>query len=149
MVMKQTFKEVHAFEPVADHRACFEFNAPGVRLYPFALGEKDGTCSIHTSNGSSGDSWVDGDGDIQVRRLDDFDLNPDFIKLDCEGYELFALRGGEKMLKRCHPCVIVEQKPGRAQKFGLKETEAVTYLRSLGAELRCVISGDFILSWET
>jgi FkbM family methyltransferase len=143
------FDEVVAFEPVQEHRDCYVLNVKGnYTLHPCALGEKEDMISIHTSQGSSGDSWVEGKGDIPVKLLDTFNLNPDFIKLDCEGYEYFALKGGEEMLKRCKPCVIVEQKPGRAQKFGLEETQAVTYLQSLGAKLRKEISGDFILSWD-
>ena len=123
--------------------------APAIQLHAFALGERDGSIAMHTSAGSSGDSWVDGAGDIPLRRLDDLNLQDvDFIKLDCEGGELMALRGGEETLKRCRPCIIVEQKPGRAQKFGLKETEAVDYLRGLGAQLRGVMSGDYILTWD-
>jgi hypothetical protein len=105
--------------------------------------------SIHTSHTSSGDSWVDGEGDIEMRTLDSFawEYPIDFIKLDCEGYELFALRGGEQLLKRWRPCVLVEQKPGRAQKFGLPETGAVDYLIGIGATLRFEKSGDYCLSW--
>ena len=81
--------------------------------------------------------------------LDSFDLQDvDFIKLDCEGYELFALRGAEETLKRCRPCVIVEQKPNRAQRFGLPQTGAVDYLQSLGAKLRAKMAGDYILSFD-
>ena len=150
MHLAKRFDQVHAFEPVEAHRKCFIKNVSRlVELWPLALGEVAGTCAIHTSPTSSGDSWVDGDGDIPLQRLDGFDLQAvDFIKLDCEGYELFALKGGEETLRRCRPCVIVEQKPGRAQKFGLKETEAVDYLLGLGAKLRKVMSGDYILSWD-
>lgn len=151
MHLAKRFQFLHAFEPVALHRECFEKNVAlreGVVLYPFALGEKAGMVEIHTADSSSGDSWVKGEGDIPLERLDLFDLHDiDFIKLDCEGYELFALRGGEETLKRCRPVVCVEQKPGRAQKFGLQETEAVDYLKSLGAKLLAVMSGDYILGW--
>lgn len=149
--LEKRFQLLHAFEPVAVHRQCFERNVAmrdGVLLYPVALGEKAGTVSIRTAQTSSGDSWVDGDGDIPLVRLDDYDLpDVDFIKLDCEGYELFALRGAEATLRRCHPVVCVEQKPGRAQKFGLQETEAVDYLQGLGARVLSVMSGDYILGW--
>lgn len=151
MHLVKRFSEVHAFEPVQTHRDCLLKNVPGgkLRLHACALGERAGSISIHTDASSSGDSWVSGDGPIPMETLDHHGLcNVDFIKLDCEGYELFALRGAEETLKRCRPCVIVEQKPGRAQKFGLPETEAVAYLQGLGARLHKVISGDYILSWE-
>jgi len=151
MALAPRFAELHAFEPVALHRDCFGLNVAGgnVALHACALGEQDGQIAIHTTPGSSGDSYIQGAGEIPLRRLDDFELQDvDFIKLDCEGGELPALRGGEDTLKRCRPCVIVEQKPGRAQKFGLPETAAVDYLRSLGAVLRASISGDYIMSWD-
>ena len=151
MHLEKRFQFLHAFEPVEQHRQCFERNVAmreGVVLYPVALGERDSMVQIHTADSSSGDSWVNGEGDIPLKRLDSFDLHDvDFIKLDCEGFEVFALRGGEETLKRCKPIVCVEQKPGRAQKFGLKETEAVDYLKSLGANLLSVMSGDYILGW--
>lgn len=148
--LARRFLHVHAFEPVALHRECFRHNVAGaVELHDCALGEREGSVSIHTAPSSSGDSWVDGAGDIPMRTLDSFELHDvDFMKLDCEGYEVFALRGALETLKRCRPCVIVEQKPGRAQKWGLKETEAVDTLQSLGAVLRATMSGDYILSWD-
>lgn len=155
MHLAKHFESLHAFEPVDAHRQCFVRNVPPdyrpdkVFLYPVALGEQEGRVAIRTAPTSSGDSWVDGEGDIPLKRLDDFLISDvDLVKLDCEGYELFALRGGEETLLRCRPCVIVEQKPGRAQKFGLAETGAVDYLKGLGAKLRKEMSGDFILSWD-
>lgn len=142
------FDKVVAFEPVEDHRNCFKLNVSGnYVLYACALGEKQGSVRIHVTPGQSGDAWVDGEGDIPMSTLDTFDFDGvDFIKLDCEGYELFALRGGEQMLKRDKPVVIVEQKPGRGSKFGLKDTAAVDYLISLGYTLKQEISGDYILA---
>ena len=145
------FGVVHAFEPIAAHRECFAKNVdlPSVHLHPFALGEQEGNIGMYTAPTSSGDSYVKGEGDIHMKRLDDFDiLDVDFIKLDTEGHELFCLRGGEEMLKRWKPVICVEQKPGKAQQFGLKETGAVTYLQGLGAKLRLTMSGDFFLSWD-
>lgn len=154
MHLAARFKVLHAFEPVPLHRQCFQLNVPkdkaAVSLWNCALGERDDNVAMHLNPGSSGDTWVDGAGDIPMHRLDDLlpDEKVDFIKLDCEGYELFALRGAEALLTRCRPVVIVEQKPGRAEKYGLPQTQAVDYLKGLGAKLRNVMSGDYILSWD-
>lgn len=147
--LTKVFNHVHAFEPVELHRECYERNVGGhYTLHACALGEGEGRVSIHTTDGSSGDSYVKGYGDIPLRTLDGFGLaDVDFMKLDCEGYELYALRGGKETILRCRPVVIVEQKPGRAQKWGLKETEAVDFLEGLGMKLQKEIAGDFILTW--
>lgn len=146
------FHSVHAFEPVAAHRECFERNLEkdrNVLLYPYALGESNGQVSIHRNYMSSGDSYVDGEGSIPMRRLDDFDIQSvDFIKVDCEGYELYVLRGGEKTIKRWRPTICVEQKPRMAAKYGLGEIDAVKYLQGLGATLREQYSGDYFLTFE-
>jgi FkbM family methyltransferase len=152
MHLAKRFERVEAFEPVKLHRDCFEINVDMTvcTLYPIALGEKERMVSMHTANSSSGDTTVAGAGTIPMQRMDDvlahaFDV--DFIKLDCEGYELFALRGGEELLKRCKPVICVEQKPGKAEQFGLARTGAVEYLQGLGAKVHQEMSGDFIMGW--
>lgn len=152
MQLVKSFEAVHAFEPVARHRECFAMNLDGETnwtLHPCALGERDGFVTLQSAPGSSGDTRITGEGDIPLRRLDDFGLTEvDFIKLDCEGYELFALRGGEETIREWKPTIIVEQKPGRGQQFGLPETGAVEWLKSLGYELKAVMSGDFVLTCD-
>ncbi len=145
------FRFVDAFEPVREHRWCFTKNVleakdvKGVTLHELALGDREGSVSIRTEPTSSGDSRVDGPGDIPMKRLDSFGFDDvDLIKIDCEGFELFVLRGAGEILSRCKPVVIVEQKPGHAQKYGLGEKDAVPYLESLGYKVAKEMSGDFI-----
>lgn len=153
MHLARRFETLHAFEPVAAHRACFRRNvlARNVVLYGTALGAERGRVALAPAlSGHSGSTAVQPGvaGKVALARLDDWGLEAvDFLKLDCEGYELFTLQGAEATLRRCHPVVIVEQKPGRAQRYGLGETEAVGFLQDLGAQLRQVIAGDYILSW--
>lgn len=152
MQLVKQFKHVHAFEPVAAHRECFNANLAGARnvsLHACALGKDRGSISIYTAPTSSGDSWVSGPGEIPMERLDAFAFfNVDFVKIDTEGLEMPILQGGEATLLAYKPVVIVEQKPGHAQRFGLGETDAVKYLQSLGAVLRKEMSGDYIMSWN-
>ena len=161
-VMALDFQTVHSFEPVEAHIACFRKNmkaelASGrAHLHATALGVEPGWVSmVNGTEGSSGDTWVKEQKltdpviySVPMTTLDSYELRDvDFLKVDNEGYELFALRGGIETLKRCRPTVIVEQKPGRAQKFGLREREAVEFMKSLGATLCREISGDFIMAW--
>lgn len=168
MHLAKLFKSLYAFEPIPLHRKCWAMNATTPQskdvahtckaiLYPLALGDKTQLVKFYSTPGSTGDTFVDAGGNVEVEmvRLDEMftngewhpDTKIDFIKLDCEGYELFALRGGEEMLKRCKPCVVVEQKPNKAPKYGLGTTDAVKYLQGLGAVARKEIGGDYIMSW--
>ncbi len=161
-VMALDFKTVHSFEPVEKHIECYRKNmkaeiaAGRAILHATALGAEPGwVAMVNGTEGSSGDTWVKEqkltdppEHSVPLSMLDSYELRDvDFLKVDNEGYELFALRGAEETLKRCRPVVIVEQKPGRAQKFGLRERQAVEYLQALGASLCREISGDFVMAW--
>jgi len=158
MHFAREFDRVEAFEPCARVRECFRKNVAGTNgvsiLHPDACGEESGMVCMRTNAVSSGDTWPEtpqenptGEAALLVR-IDDLDIpDVDLIKLDCEGYELFALRGAAKTILSCRPTIIVEQKPGRAQKFGLEQTQAVTYLEGLGMRLTTVMAGDYILVW--
>lgn len=156
--LMHAFDIVHAFEPVAAHRECFLKNVPDVRtqydsdvtngtfLHACALGDREGRVSIRTEPTSSGDSRVDGDGNIPMHTLDSFHLaNIDLVKIDAEGFELFILRGAEELLARQKPVVVVEQKPGHAVKYGLGDRDALPYLESLGYRLAKEMSGDLLM----
>lgn len=157
MHLAKHFAAVVAFEPVEAHRACFLKNLEGhpnlekVILHPFIAGDRETNVALRFNSTSSGDTWVDpeaGPGPYMQVLIDSFNVeNVSLIKLDCEGYELFALKGAEETIKKWKPTVIVEQKPGRAEKFGLQRTQAVTYLEGLGMSRRLEMSGDFILGW--
>lgn len=44
----------------------------------------------------------------QVRKLDDFQLDPYFVKIDVQGHELEVLKGGIETLNRHHPVLLIE-----------------------------------------
>lgn len=150
--LAKRFDVVLAIEPNAENFECLERNLAGydnARLRQCALGDSSITVSMDTLEGSSGDSIIAEGGAVQMWRLDDMgDIGrPDFVKLDCVGYELPALRGMENLLMQSRPCVCVEQKPGRAEKYGFPQTGAVEYLKSLGAIERENMNGVYVLSW--
>jgi FkbM family methyltransferase len=70
----------------------------------------------------------------RVERLDDLNLAPFFIKLDIQGYELRALKGGEKTLVTHEPVLLIES-PG---------DELVAYLGDLGFHMYAFRKGRFV-----
>lgn len=160
----QDFRHVVAFEPVGRYLDCLHRNVEGfdnLTILQNALGSTRGRVRMHAGTpGSNGDTRVARDGeagnaeaDVLMLPLDAWDWagkvgRIDFMKIDCEGYELEVIRGAERTITESRPCIIVEQKEGHAQRFGFAETEAVALLQSWGARLRTAIQGDFILSWD-
>lgn len=61
-----------------------------------------------------------------VKRLDDLDLSPCFIKLDVQGYEYEVLRGGERTLRAYEPVLLIESPP---------TPKIVAFLRDIGYQL--------------
>lgn len=147
----QYFERVEAFEPLPRHIECWKKNAGmklSCHLHEVALGDKEGAVGITVIEGLSGRSHVDGVGSYPMKRLDDYAFeNVDFVKVDTEGYELFVLKGAEKTLLKWKPVMVVEQKPHHGGKYGLSDTAALDYLKSLGAVVKEEIVGDFILAW--
>lgn len=149
--LAKRFAQVDAFEPVQTHRECFVRNVihPNVRLHAAALGNEHGTVLLKVPDGSSGGTHVSDQGEeAPLHVLDEYAFDDvDFLKIDCEGYELHVLEGARETLERCKPAIIVEQKPGRAEKYALGRTDAIPFLKSLGAVLHREIGGDFIMGW--
>lgn len=153
MQLAKKFSRVEAFEPVQVFRDCFIRNAmqPAgvgvIALHEYALGAAPGKVRMAYDPADSGGTHVGGDGDIEMRTLDSFELqNVDFIKIDCEGYEHHVLEGARETLKRCMPTIIVEQKPHKlGPNFGIKGRPAVDLLLGLGYQVATEMSGDFIM----
>lgn len=177
-VLARLFTKVDAFEPIERFRECLALNIheadrANVTIHDCALGSEEGELEMRVSSGSSG--WTHavptdkkgakfledvhakqnhGPLDFQIQKaqvktLDSFDLpRIDFLKIDVEGFEYHVLKGGAKTIARDHPTVIVEQKPGTPDRYGLPATGAVKFLQGLGATLAFEFSGDYCLYWK-
>lgn len=147
--MAHDFERLEAFEPMFLHRTCWINNMYGIenaKIHHYALGEDEGFCGVQNwTEGSSGDTGVVVGNNIPMRTLDSFNLKPDFIKIDCEGYELNVLKGAEKTILEYKPVIIVEQKRDMAERYGNEKLGAVKFLNKRGYKIVREISGDFIM----
>lgn len=150
--LAKRFGVVMAIEPSAENFECLQANATtdNVRLRRCALGDVTGAIETEVLPGSSGDTFVAPGGPVTMWRLDDLgDIgSPGFVKLDCVGYELPALVGMQELLIASKPVICVEQKPGRAERYGFEQLGAIEYLKSLGYVERENMNGVFVLTWE-
>jgi FkbM family methyltransferase len=72
--------------------------------------------------------------ECEMVRLDDVSVVGDvsFLKCDIEGAELSALRGGEDLLRRHAPTLLLEVDPGFLAGYGLVPEDVFAYLAGLG-----------------
>lgn len=151
MVMVRSFAKLTAFEPMPRHAECWRANIKdeNATLHEVALG--DGSVDVlrmKMVTDNSGLSHVDPVGSIKVRAssLDRVIVDAvDFIKCDCEGYEYFAIKGAESVIRRGRPCVMIEQ--AMCERYGMGEGSAIDLLQSWGAQLRWTQGRDHCLSW--
>lgn len=143
--------DVFAFEPDPDNRALLEENlrlnaVRRVQVVPCAVSDSERTATLHRyAGGNRGQHTLlpiySGD-DVEVRTvtLDEFwrarglgDRRLRLIKIDIEGHEAAALRGGREVLARCD-LLLMEYSPKFMQGAGLDVDEPVDLL--VGAGLR-------------
>lgn len=123
-------KAVHAFEPLPRVYNIlvenYQLNSfGGARIWPFAVGERNGVATIFDPGGDAPTSASLSErfakahlGDasaveVPVVSIDEFFQasgisRVDLIKIDVEGYEKFALRGMKKTVARYGPAILME-----------------------------------------
>ena len=145
------FVQLDAFEPMPQFRECFLKNigaTGGVTLHHCALGSTLGQVRMVYDPKDSGGTHVGATGDVvEMRTLDSFDfVDVDFIKIDCEGFELEVLKGAVRTIRFTRPTIIVEQKPHKLEaNYGTKGAPAVEYLKAMGYTVAREMSGDYIM----
>lgn len=156
-VLAESFATVHAFEPVSELRACFEANVThsNVMVHPHAISNTIGVLWMRPTAENSGNSHVSVDGpegceQVDAIRLDDFCEvfnidRVDFIKIDTEGYEYNVIEGARKLIERCHPMFMIEQKRGAAERYARGQFDAKTRLEKLGYRQIWARSGDYLM----
>lgn len=147
------FDLVLTFEPCIENLVCLEHNCEDRNnIYPYddVLGN-GGMYQIAIDESeltNSGAYYFRPGGHYMSLRLDDIvnrDLikNVDFICLDIEGMEADALRGAGKIIERCNPVVMIEEKPLPHLPAGT-HLDARRYLESLGYEQVHAVNRDVV-----
>lgn len=162
LVLARHFDRVAAFEPVRPLAECFrknmeEHGCTHVKLFEAAVSDvKNGAVRVRNDNpGNSGNYFVEPidpdvenvEGAVSTLRIDDLGFEPEFVKIDVEGWELPVLRGAERTIKSCKPVVLVEQKPDNAERHGFERFAARDLLASWGARVLWDKSGDYCMGW--
>lgn len=125
--------KVHAFEPNAKAVQCLRHNCPAAIIHYNALSDREGILELeHSEDKTNIGAYRIGKG-AQVCHaitLDSLNLRQvDFAKFDCEGFEMFALRGAEETINACRPRLLVEVNRQALARFGFTPSDITDWLR--------------------
>ena len=100
----RTAKHVHAFEPSPRALRLLRFNAPeNCTVHAVALGDHNGRAYLEEAVSTDVSHIADHGTPVAMRTVDSLGLEPDFIKIDVEGYEPAVLRGATETLRAGPP----------------------------------------------
>lgn len=127
--------QVFAFEPQKEPFQALILNCPRACCFQVALSDHIGTGHlVPDSDRNYGACRVEAvdDGEVEMMALDSLVLSPSFIKADCEGHELHALKGAVKTIERSHPIMLVEINESALNKQGTSGAALLAFIKSLG-----------------
>jgi FkbM family methyltransferase len=131
---------VIAIEPNLEAYECLLHNSKLTRneivCYNFALSDKQSKCSLKKSpNAGASHLREDENGEIPTYTLDELveGLHRlDFIKVDCEGYEVKMLNGARKCIAEHRPVLYIEVNEGALNRQNTSGAELFKLIESLG-----------------
>jgi FkbM family methyltransferase len=140
------FKHVFTFEPDELNFKCMDRNITEKNIFMFnsGLGDRRECVELNRMDGNCGAHFVDGKGDVQILKLDDYPFETlDCLLLDIEGYEFKALLGALVTIKRFHPVIVCEEK-GLGRKYGIDDNDIWDLLASLDYKVADKINNDVV-----
>lgn len=148
--MLKDFASVTAVEMDPVNAECVRMNAPRASVVQGALAEHHGPVRYSPDEFPNSPIYCaspDGAQETQSVLIDDLGLSPDFIKLDLQGYDTFALRGARETLLRSRPVLFFEHVERCYRRYGLTGDELPAYLTELGAHEMAKFGSDRLWGW--
>lgn len=102
---------IYAFEPAPATFAALKENVrdyPNIKIFNYGLGDENRAAAMVINDSSIGNYVSDGGTvPVQIRTIDSFDIQADFLKIDTEGYEANIIKGATEMIQRCRPAIVM------------------------------------------
>lgn len=146
----KNFEHVFAVEMDPLNAECIKKNCPDASVICKALSDGFAEVKYHGDEYPESPIYCVGKGEKsqQSITIDSLGLNPNFIKLDLQGYETFALKGAVETLKRSKPTLFFEHEHKCSTRYGLDGSELPAFLEDLGATRIKKWGPDQLWMWE-
>lgn len=139
-VLSTRFDRVIAVEPAPDTYECLlanmqAFGCRNVVCLNAAAGVTPGLVHMaldpaNVEKKNTGGRFVQPGGSISIMTVDGLQLDTcDYLKLDVEGSELWALQGASETIKRCRPTISYENKWLWTTHYGLPKLAVAEFLQ--------------------
>lgn len=140
------FGSVIAVEPNVENRACLSANTaeiPNIAVIPVAVSDRQGVTSLAKTTNIGTWYMVPGE-ETRVITIDDMGLEElDLVKMDVEGMEGPAMKGGYNTLSQCRPVIVWENKPRLRERYP-DAADPYKWLNKLGYVQRAKFRNDEI-----
>lgn len=142
--------QVFAFEPNPWYFHCLQHNCPAAIHIKRPLWSEPLDFYLHSPVGNQGGGFIntistaESDGDLvsgpyPAVVIDHLGLDRlNYVKLDLEGAEYYALLGMKNTIARCKPKICIEMNPGPASRFGLTHMSIYDLLDSYGYDYKSI-----------
>ena len=131
--------KVFVFEPNFPAFECLKFNMSkylNVACFNMGASDSNHTISIAQSDNVGASHAIKG-GDVKCVTIDSLKLKEcHFIKMDCEGMELRALKGAKETIAKHKPTMLIEINRGALERQGTSAKEVFDWLTNNGYAFR-------------
>jgi len=151
--MAKQFEKVLSFEAVDDIYECLEKNVEhhgNIETFNQALGDENKHVTVGHGKryDNVGCATYNGEGKTPMIPIDSLDLDTlDFLKLDIEGYEYYALLGAKETIMRCKPVIVFEENLRGMLEHNVPDGKCGEFLEELGAKFKTKCNKDYIYGW--
>ena len=124
---------VIAFEPNPTAFQCLVHNCPSVHAFNYGLSSEAGSSFLQINDNVGASSLGKSGEAVKLMRLDELNLDRlDFIKLDVEGYEVEALKGGINLIDKFRPKMWIEVNSYALDKQGSSAVDLLNAVIAMG-----------------
>jgi len=153
--LNSKFSKIYAFEVDTPVRECLKknvekFQLDNVVVCDCGLSDKEELVALNYLKNTFGTYINKNVSGINIcKTLDSFELTEvGFIKLDCEGYEPYILKGAEQTIKKYKPVILMEEKNYSKRYYGEQGNLAVELLLGWGYTMEVSWPKDCVMVYK-